>query len=183
MTFFQPLFSNPLCYWSTFTLLGPGCRISWRIFNSDKIPKEMRGKYWGCRVRRRQQPRKRKYKPNLPSIIMGKIRWSENKMEKLVGLFQDCFGRLLWCALQQHGSIKTYDSCVGLNSFQLVQTVGNYITSAKKQSRGSFALRKQPMVQPSRLKNKCTVMKDLGHAICQFERHFIITLYLEFSIC
>jgi len=38
------------------------------------IPRELRRKYRGCRARRRRRLKKRRYRPYLPSIVMGNVR-------------------------------------------------------------------------------------------------------------
>lgn len=57
------------------------------------IPKALRRKYQGCRARAKVKTaitnaKRRRYKPSVPSILMGNVNVLQNNVDKLVGLMK-----------------------------------------------------------------------------------------------
>lgn len=63
--------------------------------------KELRRKYSGYRARVKCWPKKRRYKPYLPSIRMGNERLLANKMDELAAMARS--QRAVCCGSQRHG--------------------------------------------------------------------------------
>ena len=101
--------------------------------------KELRSRRRGCRSGVKCKERKRRYKPCLPSVIMGNVRSLPNKMEELTALtrlrreYRECS---LICFTETWLSELSPDSHVTLDGFQLIRADRNATESSKKKGGG-----------------------------------------------
>lgn len=103
------------------------------------IPEELRRRRRGCRAGVKRREKRRRYKPAVPSIIMGNVRSLPNKMEELSALT-----RLQWeyrqCSLMMFTESwlneLTPDSLVTLDGFHLVRADRSARESGKKKGGG-----------------------------------------------
>ena len=92
------------------------------------IPTELKRKRRGCRAGRRKQERKRRFRPFIPSIIMGNVRSLANKTDELAALtrhqrdFRECS---LLCFTETWLTEKTPDSVVSMEGFKMVRADRN----------------------------------------------------------
>ncbi|KAF7648519.1 hypothetical protein LDENG_00155780, partial [Lucifuga dentata] len=93
-----------------------------------EIPKELRKRRRGCRAGVERREKKRKYRPYLPSIIMGNVRSLMNKVDELAVLtrsqkeYRECS---LMCFTETWLNDHIHDSNVAITSFQTVRADRN----------------------------------------------------------
>ncbi|KAI4899536.1 hypothetical protein NFI96_002056 [Prochilodus magdalenae] len=104
-----------------------------------EIPAELRRPYRGCRAGNKRRERKRRYKPRLPSIIMGNMRSLANKTDKLSALirtqreYRECS---ILCFTESWLNQNVPDSHVHLNGFTTVRADRVYHQTGKKRGGG-----------------------------------------------
>ncbi|KAI4874712.1 hypothetical protein NFI96_009725 [Prochilodus magdalenae] len=104
-----------------------------------KIPAELRRPYRGCRAGNKRRERKRRYKPCLPSIIMGNVRSLANKTDELSALirtqreYRECS---ILCFTESWLNQNVPDSHVHLNGFTTVRADRVYHQTGKKRGGG-----------------------------------------------
>ncbi|XP_065808278.1 deoxynucleoside triphosphate triphosphohydrolase SAMHD1 homolog isoform X1 [Labrus bergylta] len=103
------------------------------------IPAELRRKRRGCRAGVKCREKKRRYKPSVPSLIMGNVRSLPNKMEELTALTR-LQREYRECSIMQFTETwlneLTPDTLVTLDGFQLVRADRSARESGKKKGGG-----------------------------------------------
>ncbi|KAI4892795.1 hypothetical protein NFI96_002483, partial [Prochilodus magdalenae] len=100
-----------------------------------EIPAELRRPYRGCRAGNKRRERKRRYKPCLPSIIMGNVRSLANKTDELSALirtqreYRECS---ILCFTESWLNQNVPDSHVHLNGFTTVRADRVYHQTVKE---------------------------------------------------
>ncbi|XP_054872156.1 uncharacterized protein LOC111569300 [Amphiprion ocellaris] len=103
------------------------------------IPAELRRRRRGCRAGLKRREKRRRYKPSVPSVIMGNVRSLPNKMEELTALT-----RLQWeyresslmMFMESWLNELTPDSLLTLDGFHLVRADRNARESGKRKGGG-----------------------------------------------
>uniref|UniRef100_A0AAQ5Z3V2 CLN6 transmembrane ER protein a n=1 Tax=Amphiprion ocellaris TaxID=80972 RepID=A0AAQ5Z3V2_AMPOC len=103
------------------------------------IPAELRRRRRGCRAGLKRREKRRRYKPSVPSVIMGNVRSLPNKMEELTVLT-----RLQWeyresslmMFTESWLNELTPDSLLTLDGFHLVRADRNARESGKRKGGG-----------------------------------------------
>ncbi|XP_054866081.1 uncharacterized protein LOC129348770 [Amphiprion ocellaris] len=103
------------------------------------IPAELRRRRRGCRAGLKRREKRRRYKPSVPSVIMGNVRSLPNKMEELTALT-----RLQWeyresslmMFTESWLNELTPDSLLTLDGFHLVRADRNARESGKRKGGG-----------------------------------------------
>ncbi|KAI4873044.1 hypothetical protein NFI96_028699 [Prochilodus magdalenae] len=110
------------------------------LFTSrPEIPAELRRPYRGCRAGNKRWERKRRYKPCLPSIIMGNVRSLANKTDELSALirtqreYRECS---ILCFTESWLNQNVPDSHLHLNGFTTVRADRVYHQTGKKRGGG-----------------------------------------------
>ncbi|XP_065817350.1 uncharacterized protein [Labrus bergylta] len=103
------------------------------------IPAELRRKRRGCRAGVKCREKKRRYKPSVPSLIMGNVRSLPNKMEELTALTR-LQREYRECSIMQFTETwlneLTPDTLVTLDGFHLVRADRSARESGKKKGGG-----------------------------------------------
>ncbi|XP_060947988.1 serine/threonine-protein phosphatase PP1-beta catalytic subunit-like [Limanda limanda] len=108
-----------------------------------EIPEELRRRRRGCRAGVKRRERKRRFKPCLPSVIMGNVRSLPNNMEELTALtrlqreYRECS---LMCFTETWLTELSPDSHVNLDGFQLVRADRKATECGKKKGGGIAVL-------------------------------------------
>ena len=103
------------------------------------IPAELKRRRRGCRAGIKRRQRKRRYKPYLPSVIMGNVRSLLNKMDELAALtrlqrvYRECS---IMCFTESWLNEHTTDTLVALDGFHLVRADRKVKESGKKKGGG-----------------------------------------------
>jgi len=101
------------------------------------IPRELRRRYRGCRAGGR---RRRRYRPYLPSIVMGNVQSLVNKMDELTSLTRS--ESVFWegsvlCFTETWLHDNVPDTVVDLAGFQLVRADRELHRERQEERRGS----------------------------------------------
>lgn len=106
---------------------------------SSAIPGDLLRRRRGCRAGVKHRGRMRRYKPFLPSIIMGNVRSLGNKLDELSALtrlhreFRECS---IMCFTETWLNESIPDSLVALDGFHLLRADRNTTETGKKKGGG-----------------------------------------------
>lgn len=119
-----------------------GLRQHSRAGVQHDIPAEIKRRYRGCRAGKARRLKKKRFRPALPSVVMGNVRSLANKMDELTMLtrkekiFREC-SVMCFTETWLHKNIP--DPVVDLNGFTCVRADRDPGSSEKKRG-GGFAL-------------------------------------------
>nr|XP_054604483.1 uncharacterized protein LOC107395178 [Nothobranchius furzeri]XP_054604484.1 uncharacterized protein LOC107395178 [Nothobranchius furzeri]XP_054604485.1 uncharacterized protein LOC107395178 [Nothobranchius furzeri] len=123
-----------------------------------QIPNELKCRKRGCRAGAKQRQRKRKFKPSLPSIIMGNVRSLANKMDELQALsrtqleYRQCS---VMCFTETWLQDHIPDSSVSLPGFLTVRADRDLKRSGKRKGGGVAVLVNNRWCHPCHVSVKC----------------------------
>ncbi|KAK7880206.1 hypothetical protein WMY93_033125 [Mugilogobius chulae] len=104
-----------------------------------EIPAELKRKYRGSRAGRRRRLRRRRYKPYIPSVVMGNVRSLANKMDELTALTktEPAFREAsVMCFTETWLQEYIPDTSVNLAGFQVVRADRTSTASGKSKGGG-----------------------------------------------
>nr|XP_054598774.1 uncharacterized protein LOC129163848 [Nothobranchius furzeri] len=123
-----------------------------------QIPNELKRKKRGCRAGAKRRQRKRKFKPSLPSIVMGNVRSLANKMDELQALsrtqpeYQQCS---VMCFTETWLQDHIPDSNVSLPGFLTVRADRDLKRGRKRKGGGVAVLVNNRWCHPGHVSVKC----------------------------
>ncbi|KAI4902351.1 hypothetical protein NFI96_003954 [Prochilodus magdalenae] len=126
-----------------------------RVGVVQTIPAELRRKYRGCRagakLKAKKTEKRWRYKPSVPSVVMGNVNSLTNKTDELAclvknqRLYRECS---LFCFTETWLTPDTPDANVELPGFSTVRAERDQTLSGKRKGGGAHTFHQHQMVQP-----------------------------------